>query len=145
MRREPAAAITASLELIALRGVDPAPLIYARLFGACPELESLFVLGPQARGHMLDEAFRLILDAVGGDTYATAFLRSERVNHEDLGVAPEVFVSFFDVIARTLADMAGPDWTPEMAAAWSGLNAHLAAASGAVRAPSPDLPRHPPA
>lgn len=131
MTPEHAETITASLEHVAERGVDPAPLIYARLFARKPELEGLFVLGPEARGHMLDEAFRLILDVIGPDTYATAFLRSERVNHQELGVSPEVFASFFDVIATTLADVAGPDWTPETSAAWAALNARLSASSAA--------------
>ena len=130
-------AIMGSLELVAERGVDPTPLVYARLFRAHPEAEPLFVLGPAARGHMLDEAFRLILDYLAGDAYASALLRSERSNHADLGVEPTVFVTFFGHIAGALKDIGGAAWTDRMEAAWDELGAALARAAAPL---TPDAP-----
>jgi hemoglobin-like flavoprotein len=114
-----------SLERLARRGVDPAPHVYARLFAESPELEPLFILGPDAKGHMLDQVFGVILDHVEAGRYASAFLRSERVNHADLGVAPEQFMRFFEVLADTLQALAGDAWSPAHERAWRALIADL--------------------
>lgn len=122
-----AEAITASLELVAERCSDPTALVYARLFAEQPALEALFVMGPDAKGHMLQEAFSAILDWVGPRTYAPGLLASERVNHQDMGVEPEVFASFFSVIVDVVEELAGPDWTPSMGSAWRALLEELGA------------------
>lgn len=116
-----AQAILDSLELIAERGVDPAPLVYARLFERHPGAEALFVLGPSAKGHMLDEAFRAILDHLGPRTWSASFLRTTRDNHEDLGVAGETYADLFPAIAGALRELAGEAWSPAMEAAWGEL------------------------
>jgi hemoglobin-like flavoprotein len=120
------AQIESSLEAAAEAG-DPVGPVYARLFAGRPELEGLFVLGEQAKGHMLDEAFRLVLDLAGPRTYAPGFLKAEVVNHEQLGVEPDAFLTFLPLVRDVVAEMAGPAWTPAMADA---LAAALAEAEG---------------
>jgi len=116
-----------SLEQLAGRGVDPTPHVYARLFSVEPELEALFILGPDAKGHMLEQVLGVILDHVDAGRYAGSFLRSERVNHEDLGVAPEQFMRFFDVLAEVLRELSGDQWSPAHEQAWRALIADLPA------------------
>lgn len=121
-------AILASLEAAAEAG-DPTPEIYARLFDAHPDARALFVLGEGAKGHMLDEVVRAVEDFVGPRSYSPAFFESERVNHGHLGVAPEVFTAFFEVVRDTLREMAAERWTPAMEEAWRRLLPELEAAS----------------
>jgi hemoglobin-like flavoprotein len=122
-----AQAIEASLEAVAEAG-DPTDAVYARLFAANPELEALFVMGRDAKGHMLDEAIRVVLDYVGPRSYATGFLRAEVVNHENLGVPPDRFADFFPVVRDSFRELAGAAWTPEMESAWAALIGELTAA-----------------
>jgi len=83
---------------------DPTGLVYARLFSACPEMEALFVRDTDGavRGQMLRQVFETLLDYVGDRAYSANLIRCEVVNHENLGVPPEVFASFFRTAWRVL-------------------------------------------
>jgi hemoglobin-like flavoprotein len=119
--------ITASLELVAERCADPTRLVYERLFSRAPEMEALFVRDTDysVRGQMLYQVIETLLDYVGRRHFALGMIRSEIVNHENLGVPPEVFASFFATVMETFRDILGPDWTPSMDDAWRGLLAEL--------------------
>ena len=62
-----AALIEHSLALVAERVGDPAPLVYARLFEAFPELEALFVrdVSGMIRGNMLTTTLECPAGALG--------------------------------------------------------------------------------
>lgn len=124
--------ITRSFELVAERG-DPAPLVYARLFAAHPDMERLFVRDTNGlvRGNMLAEAISGILDFIDRDTYGGNLMRIEIVNHENLGVPREVFPVFFTAMRDTFAEMLGRDWDGETDAAWRALLARIEAALSA--------------
>lgn len=123
-------AIAESLAVAAAQG-DPAPDVYARLFAAHPQMEALFVRDTtgNVRGHMLATAIDNILGVAADDALAALLIQSERVNHENLGVPPEVFPAFFAAIAGTLRDRLGAGWTAEMDAGWAALLARLSAAA----------------
>jgi hemoglobin-like flavoprotein len=114
---------------VAERG-DPTAAVYARLFALHPELEALFIMGDNAKGHMLDEVLRVVLDHLGPRTYAAGFMRAEVVTHEQLGVPPDLFMRFFPIVRDAFREFAGEDWTPEMDAAWDELLAELQAVFG---------------
>ena len=124
--------IERSLELVADRHGDPAPLVYARLFAEHPDVEPLFVrdTGGLVRGQMLAMVLDSVLDYVSDDSFAHALVQSERVNHEGLGVPPEIFNTFFAVVTATFKDLLGDDWTDDIASAWreviDGLSRHAA-------------------
>jgi len=90
-------------------------------------------MGEAAKGHMLDEVLNAILDFIGPGHYAAALLRSERVNHENLGVDPQVFMVFFAVVRESFRELARPDWTPRMDRAWDDLLNGFAAALASER------------
>ena len=127
--------ITTSLDLVAERCADPTFLVYQRLFAREPEMEALFVRDTDAsvRGQMLYQVIETMLDFVGRRHFAVGMIRSEVVNHENLGVPPQVFASFFATVAETFRDILGEAWTPAMEAAW----AELLSALRAEAAPSP--------
>ena len=122
-----AALIEASLELAALRCADPTPLVYERLFASEPELEPYFWRDTSGtiRGEMLSKVFEAILDFVGPRTYAHQLITTEMVNHEGFDVPREVFATFFGIVAEAVAEIAGADWTDEMAEAWTALLAEI--------------------
>lgn len=115
--------IRQSLERLAERQGDPTAQVYARLFATRPNAEPLFV-GDRtgaARGEMLAQAFDALLDIAEGGDRGARLLAIERVNHEGLGVEPEVFADFFPVVAEVVRDGLGEEWTPEVAEAWQAL------------------------
>jgi hemoglobin-like flavoprotein len=115
--------ILQSLELVVERIGDPTPQVYERLFAAQPEMEALFVMDKDysARGHMLSESLTAIIDFVGDRQYADNLMRSEIMNHEGMGVPPNVFATFFAVIRDTFRETLGADWSDEMEKSWSVL------------------------
>lgn len=116
-----------SLAQVAERHGDPTSAVYERLFAQSPEMAELFV-GDRtgaARGEMLAVVFETLLDFAGPGSYAANMVRAEVVNHENLGVPPAVFVTFFSTVMAAVRDLLGPDWTPAVQAEWDGMLAQL--------------------
>lgn len=124
-----AAIITDTLEMVVERVGDPTERVYQHLFATHPEMEEMFVMDKTGavRGHMLSEALDGIIDFVGERHYADNLIRSEIVNHANLGVPPEVFSTFYRVVAATFKDILGADWSDEMERAWAGVLDELTA------------------
>lgn len=120
-------ALLDSLDLVAERSEDPAPLVYDRLFARYPEIEALFVGDPRgaARGQMLRQAVETLLDYLGPNVFAANFLRAELRNHDDIGVPSEIFPAFYQAMAEAFAEIAGEAWTPAMQAAWDDLTGQI--------------------
>jgi hemoglobin-like flavoprotein len=120
--------IEASLGLAAERGGDLMPRVYARLFEARPDLEPLFGkdVNDAVKGEMLAQVFDTIFDFIGDRVYADHLMRSHSITHEAYNVPPAVFLSFFTVVADTVAEVIGSEWNSEMAAAWDALLAEIA-------------------
>jgi hemoglobin-like flavoprotein len=115
--------VARSLELVADRCGDPAPLVYARLFAAHPEMEAQFVMDRTGavRGEMLAIALETLIDLAEDKRSAPAMIRAELVNHDGWGVPADVFATFYRRVAETCRDALGADWTAETDAAWSEL------------------------
>lgn len=112
--------LTESLDLVAERIGDPAPLVYARLFKQQPEMEALFWRDTAGlvRGQMLSVVFESLMDLAHGKMYAESLLLSERINHENLGVPAEVFDSFLITVLDTFREQLAPHWTEAMDSVW---------------------------
>jgi hemoglobin-like flavoprotein len=120
--------IEASLALAAERGGDLTPRVYARLFAAHPETEALFGkdVNDAVKGEMLAQVFDTIFDFIGDRVYADHLMRSHSISHDGYNVPPALFLSFFTVVAETVAAVIGPNWQGETAAAWDALIAEIA-------------------
>jgi hemoglobin-like flavoprotein len=116
-----AAVIEQSLELLAERCEDPTPQVYARLFAANPAMADLFWRDTNGaiKGEMLSRVFSAILDFVGDRRYADLMIGTEMITHEGYDVPRTVFSTFFRVVAETMAEILGPEWTPPIATAWA--------------------------
>lgn len=119
--------VTRSLELAAERCPDLTPLVYQRLFREHPAMEVLFFAdrNGQVRGEMLARVIEAILDFVGERHYADTLIQSEVVNHAGYDVPPDVFRVFFGVVAASLRELLGDDWTGDIDGAWTRLLADL--------------------
>jgi len=136
-----AEALIASLEAVAERCGDPAPLVYARLFENHPEMEVLFVRDTDGavRGQMLQQVIESLLDLVGRQSFGVNLILSEATNHENLGVPPQVFAGFFRTVMEAFRAALGEAWLPHYAAAWEDILAELdlALAVRLASAPAP--------
>ena len=115
-----AAIITATLELVSERVGDPTPLIFERLFAEIPQAEALFVRdnGGLVRGQMFQVTMESLLDFLGDRAYGANLIQIERVNHEGLGVEPEMFDRFYLTVKATFKSVLGLAWTAEMETVW---------------------------
>jgi hemoglobin-like flavoprotein len=118
-----AAAIEATLELAAERCEDLTPLVYPRLFARLPHAEALFVRDTTGavRGEMLARVFEAILDYIGERRYAQTMVGTEAVTHSYYDVPAEEFGVFFEVLAETVRELLGADWTSAHQTAWERL------------------------
>jgi len=124
-----AAIITETLERVAERVADPVPLIFERLFAEIPEVEPLFVrdAGGLVRGQMFQVTMESLLDFVGDRSYGANLIQIERVNHQGLGVEPEMFDRFYRTVMTVFKDVLGADWSAEMDAVWTRVIGELTA------------------
>ena len=115
-----AEAIEQSLEIAAVRGGDLTPVVYARLFARQPEMEVLFWRDTHhtIKGEMLMRTFEAILDFIRARQFADHMIGTEVITHAGYDVPPDVFATFFGLIAEIVEETCGPDWTPAMASAW---------------------------
>ena len=122
-----AALIEQSLELAAERCPDLTPLVYERLFAQQPQMQALFWRDTNGaiKGEMLARVFEAILDFIGPRLYAHHLIQCEVVTHAGYDVPPDVFCTFFPVVAETLREVIGKAWTPELEQAWESLLADL--------------------
>ena len=112
-----------SFELAAERCEDLTPLVYARLFREHPETISMFrTEGSElVKSSMLALTIDAILDFAGGRTGHFRMIECEVSSHDAYGTPRELFVAFFGVIAATLHELLGTDWSPEIDVAWRNL------------------------
>ncbi len=119
----PAHLIQHSFELAAERCEDLTPLVYRRLFREHPEAEPLFRHegGDLVRGSMLALTIDAMLDFAGDRTGHFRLIECEVQSHDANGTPRKLFGEFFGVIADTMRDVLGTDWSPEIDAAWRKL------------------------
>ncbi len=122
-----AKAVETSLEIAAERGGDLRARVYELLFARQPPMEAHFFRDTTGivRGEMLMKVFEAILDFIGERRYAHHLIQCEVVTHAGYDVPPEVFATFFGVVADVVREACGDAWTAEMAGAWKRTLADL--------------------
>jgi len=112
-----------SFEIAAARCDDLTPLVYRRLFRDHPEAEAMFRRdgGDLVRGSMLAFTVDAILDFAGERRGHFRMIECEIVSHDAYGTPPELFMAFFGIIAETLRELLGADWSMEIDDAWRKL------------------------
>jgi hemoglobin-like flavoprotein len=112
--------IERSFKLAAERCEDLTSPVYRRLFREHPEAETMFRSEGRelVKGSMLSLTIDAILDFAGPRTGNFRMIECEVSSHDAYGTPRELFVAFFGVIAETVHEIIGPDWSPEIDAAW---------------------------
>jgi hemoglobin-like flavoprotein len=115
--------ILRSIELAAERCEDLAPLVYARLAREYPETSAMFRKegSDLVKGSMLAFAIEAMLDFAGERNGKFRMIECELSSHDAYGTSSELFVAFFGIIAVTLRELLGMDWSPEIEEAWQKL------------------------
>ena len=121
--------IERSFEIAAERCEDITPLVYQRLHAEYPETLTMFRTegSEPVKGSMLALTIDAILDFVGPRTGHFRMIECEISSHDAYGTPRDLFIAFFSIIARTLRDILGDDWSPEIDAAWRKLIAEIEA------------------
>ncbi len=119
--------IERSFELAAERCEDLTPLVYRRLFSLHPQAISMFRSDGSEliKGSMLSLTIDAIRDFAGARTGHFRLIECEVVSHDAYGTPRELFSEFFLMIADTLREILGNDWSPEIEAAWLNLIAEI--------------------
>ena len=112
-----------SFELAAARCEDLTPLVYRRLFHEHPEAEPMFRREENdlVKGSMLALTIDAMLDHAGDRTGSFRMINCEVQSHDAYGTPRELFGKFFGVIADTIRELVGTDWSPEMDDRWRKL------------------------
>ena len=115
--------IERSFEIAAERCDDLTPLVYRRLHAEHPETITMFrTEGSElVKGSMLALTIDAILDFAGERTGHFRLIISEVSSHDAYGTPRELFVAFFAIIAQSLHEVIGADWSDEIDAAWRKL------------------------
>src|SRR5258705_12901948 len=108
--------IERSFELAAERCEDLTPLVYRRLLAKHPETQAMFRSegSELVRGSMLAMTIDSMLDFAGDRTGRFRMISCEVQSHDAYGTPRELFGTFFGVIAATVQEMLGADWSPEI-------------------------------
>ncbi|MGZ5877535.1 MAG: globin [Bradyrhizobium sp.] len=112
-----------SFELAAESCEDLTPLVYGRLFREHPEAESMFRRegNDLVKGSMLALTIDAILDFAGDRTGNFRTIECEVQSHDAYGTPRKLFGEFFGVIAHTIREILGADWSPEIDESWRKL------------------------
>ena len=70
------------------------------------------------KGSMLALTIEAILDFAGERSGKFRMIECEVSSHDAYGTPRDLFIAFFGVIAATLRELLGADWSPEIDAAW---------------------------
>ena len=109
-----------SFELVLDREPNLTHRFYDVLFLRHPEARPLFGGGARDRQEkMLTEALVAVMDHLDDAPWLTQHLHALGAKHRDYGVTVAMYEWVGSALLETLAAVAGDDWTPRHAAAWS--------------------------
>ena len=115
--------IERSFEIAAGRCEDLTPLVYRRLHDEYPETRTMFRTegSDLVKGSMLALTIDAILDFAGPRHGHFRLIECEISSHDAYGTPRDLFIAFFGIIASTLREILGDDWSGEIDAAWRNL------------------------
>jgi hemoglobin-like flavoprotein len=112
--------IRESFELAAQRCEDLSTLVYARLAREHPETSAMFRRegSDLVKGSMFAFAIEALLDFSGERNGKFRMIECEVWSHDAYGTPRDLFFAFFGIIAETLREVLGADWSDEINSAW---------------------------
>jgi hemoglobin-like flavoprotein len=114
------ALLRSSFDLVVERQPQLTPRFYEILFTRYPQARPLFGRRSQeAQQAMLQEALVAVIDHLEDAPWLEQTLGSMGAKHVDYGVTTEMYDWVGDSLLATLAEVAGEQWTPQLAKAWT--------------------------
>jgi hemoglobin-like flavoprotein len=128
--------LRASFELVVDRRPDLTLHFYAILFERYPALQPMFSRAREAQAKMLAQALAAVLDHLDDAPWLATTLGELGRRHVAYGVTDAMYDQVGDALLATLADAAGEQWTPVLAAQWTAAYGAIASLmkAGAVTA-----------
>ena len=112
-------ALETSFDLVAPRGDELMDVFYSQLFAAAPAVRPLFAATDLKRQKSMLLATLVLLRKSLRDLDAiTPKLRDLGARHVAYGAQPEHYPVVGDVLIASMAEIAGPAWTPAYEHAW---------------------------
>lgn len=111
--------LRSSFELVIERCPDLTLRFYEILFERHPELARLFSRDRAGQAKMLASALSAVLDHLEDAPWLQATLGALGQRHTGYGVTDAMYDHVGDALLATLAEIAGDDWTDELAAQWT--------------------------
>jgi hemoglobin-like flavoprotein len=112
-------ALRESFALVAERAPDLTHRFYDQLFLRYPQVQSLFGRNSKPKQErMLTEALVAVLEHLEQPVWLTDTLHALGAKHVGYGVTDEMYDMVGVALLATLAEVAGPAWTPRTEAAW---------------------------
>jgi hemoglobin-like flavoprotein len=109
-----------SFELVTERQPQLVNRFYQILFERYPQVKPLFRQSSQAKQEeMLTATLVAVMDHLEDAAWLSATLTQLGAKHRDYGVTEEMFGWVGASLLATIAEVAGDDWSPEHAAAWT--------------------------
>ena len=113
-------ALRSSFELVVRRAPDLTSRFYEVLFARYPQAQALFGRRSQrAQADMLGAALGAVLDHLEDAPWLATTLGALGEKHVHYGVTEEMYGWVGESLLATLAEVAGPDWTPALERAWT--------------------------
>ena len=113
-------ALETSFDLIAPRGDELMDVFYSRLFAAAPAVKPLFAnTDLQRQKSMLLGVLVLLRKSLRDLGAIVPKLHDLGARHVGYGARPEYYPVVGEVLIASMAEIAGPAWTPEYERAWS--------------------------
>ncbi|HUT14465.1 MAG TPA: globin domain-containing protein [Thermoguttaceae bacterium] len=108
-----------SFAAMARRGDELVDIFYGNLFKDCPEVEPLFAHLDMARQkRMLLASLQLIVGNLRCPAILEPMLRRLGARHVQYGAREEHYAAVGAALLGALAEVAGEDWSDELAEAW---------------------------
>src|SRR4051812_19923500 len=109
-----------SFEVVATANPQFVPRFYEILFERHPQARALFPQNGMARqAEMLTQALVAVLDHLEDAPWLQGTVCALGAKHVDYGVTREMYDWVGASLLATLAEVAGPAWTPELQGAWA--------------------------
>lgn len=114
------ALLRSSFDLLVARQPQITPRFYEILFSKYPQAKPLFGRnsGP-AQAEMLQQALVSVLEHLEDASWLSHNLGALGAKHVSYGVSEEMYGWVGDSLLTTLAEIAGADWSPQLASAWT--------------------------
>jgi hemoglobin-like flavoprotein len=112
--------LRSSFDFVVSREPELTLRFYEILFARYPQAQPLFGRNSRAnQAQMLQGALMAVMDHLEDANWLQSTLTAMGKKHVDYGVTDEMYDWVGSSLLATLAEIAGPAWTPKLEAAWT--------------------------